>query len=90
MAATNRIDTIDDAVLRRFSIKHEVKPFDECEKERLLKKFLIDVGVTFSKSEIEKIISESGNQSAIINRAVEKIAEDIISSIDDEEREENA
>lgn len=91
LAATNRIDTIDDAVLRRFSIKHEVKPFDECEKERLLKKFLVDVGVTFSKSEIEKIISESGNQSGIINRAVEKIAEDILSTIDDdEERDENA
>lgn len=90
LAATNRIDTIDDAVLRRFSIKHEVKPFDDCEKEKLLNEFLTDVGVTFSKREIEKIISESGNQSAIINRAVEKIAEDIISSIDDEEREENA
>lgn len=91
LAATNRIDTIDDAVLRRFSIKHEVKPFDDCEKERLLDKFLIDVGVTFSKSNIKKIISESGNQSEIINRAVEKIAEDILYSIGNgKERDENA
>lgn len=82
LAATNRIDTIDDAVLRRFSIKHEVKPFDDCEKKRLLSAFLCDVGVDFTESEIEKIISESGNQSGIINRAIEKIAVDVLDSID--------
>lgn len=91
LAATNRIEAIDDAVLRRFSMKHEVKPFNEHEKKRLLNAFLRDVGVDFTEGEIEKIISESGNQSGIINRAVEKIAEDILSSInDEEEREENA
>lgn len=90
LAATNRIEAIDDAILRRFSVKHEVKPFNKHEKERLLNAFLRDVGVDFTENEAEKIISESSNQSEIINRAVEKIAEDIISSIDDEEREDNA
>ena len=91
LAATNRIEAIDDAVLRRFSMKHEVKPFNEYEKKRLLSAFLRDVGVDFAENEIQKIISESGNQSGIINRAIEKIAEDILNSIDDdEERVENA
>lgn len=82
LAATNRIEAIDDAILRRFSVKHEVKPFNRYEKERLLNAFLNDVGIEFAESDIEKIISESGNQSGIINRAIEKIAEDVLDGID--------
>lgn len=82
LAATNRLDTIDDAVLRRFSVKHEVKPFNDNEKKQLLYAFLSDVGFDFSESECNEIIAESGNQSGIINCAIEKIAERIIEDID--------
>ena len=88
LAATNRIEAIDDAILRRFSVKHEVKPFDKHEKKQLLNAFLCDVGFDFTEDEAEKIISESGNQSEIINKAIEKIAEDVLDSIDSEEQQE--
>ncbi len=85
LAATNRIDVIDSAVLRRFSVKHEVKPFSDDEKLQLLGSFLSDVGVDFSGSRINSILS-SANQSAIINRAIEEIAADIINELKDGEQ----
>ena len=40
MAATNHPETIDPAVLRRFSVKHEVKVFGTEEKTKMLQKYL--------------------------------------------------
>lgn len=85
LAATNRIDSIDSAILRRFSTMHEVKPFDHDEKIQLLDVFLSDVGVDFSGSRINSIISVSGNQSAIINRAIMEIAADVSKNLEDGE-----
>ncbi len=85
LAATNRIDVIDSAVLRRFSVKHEVKPFNDAEKIEMLDAFLSDVGVNLSRSRLNSILSEDGNQSAIINRVIEEIAADIINGLEDGE-----
>lgn len=57
LAATNRLDIIDKAVLRRFSIKHEVKPLNDNEKFEMLDAFLKDVGVDFSGTRIKTILS---------------------------------
>lgn len=83
LAATNRIDSIDSAVLRRFSAKHEVKPFNSDEKIQLLHAFLSDVGVDFSENRINDIISAGTNQSDIISRAIEEIAADILNDLKD-------
>lgn len=40
IAATNRLDIVDDALLRRFSIKHEVKNMNSKELKELAKAFL--------------------------------------------------
>ena len=82
LAATNRIDRIDKAVLRRFSIKHEVKPLNDDEKFEMLDTFLKDVGVDFSDTRKKTILSESTNQSGVINRAVEEIAAEILSDLE--------
>lgn len=34
IAATNRLDMVDEAMMRRFSIKHEIKPFASAEEMR--------------------------------------------------------
>ena len=40
VAATNRLDIVDDALLRRFSIQHEIKPMNGYEIGLLIKQFL--------------------------------------------------
>ena len=40
MAATNHVEAIDPAVLRRFSNKHEVKVFSNQQKETMVGKYL--------------------------------------------------
>ncbi|MEZ3438634.1 MAG: AAA family ATPase [Oscillospiraceae bacterium] len=82
LAATNRLDRIDSAILRRFSVKHEVKPLNDDEKVEMLDVFLKDVGVDFSGEKINAILSESTSQSEIINRAIEGIAADILSDLE--------
>lgn len=89
LAATNRLDRIDKAVLRRFSIKHEVKPLNDDEKSEMLDAFLKDVGVDFSDTRIKTILSESASQSEIINRAIEEIAADILSDLEQGKEGEN-
>lgn len=83
LAATNRLDQIDNAILRRFSTKHEVKLLNDDEKIEMLDAFLEDVGVDFPGETINAILLESTNQSEIINRAIERIAADILDDLKD-------
>lgn len=83
LAATNRINLIDDAILRRFSVKHEIKVLNENERFELLDAFLTDVGVDWPGSRINNVLSESASQSAIINRAIEEIATDVINDLEE-------
>ena len=89
LAATNRIDRIDSALLRRFSEKHEVKPLNDEEKEKLISTFLSDVGIDFSKSVIKDVIYSNSNQAQIINSIIEKIAEERSDNIDNERSNQN-
>ena len=54
IAATNRKDMIDEALLRRFSIKHEVKTLNEYETRFLIEMFLQDLNIEYNKENIEK------------------------------------
>lgn len=45
IAATNRKDLIDPALLRRFSIQHHVKPFTEEDKENMIHIFWEGIGI---------------------------------------------
>lgn len=78
IGATNRKDRIDEALLNRFSLKHEVKPFTEDEKVEMIKRYLSDVDVRISYNELEPIIKSTNSQRLIITALVRKIA-DIIS-----------
>ena len=53
IAATNRIDMVDEAVLRRFSVKHEVLPMTEADLIALAKKF---VGATDTEKYVNPLI----------------------------------
>lgn len=84
IAATNRMDRIDEALLRRFSLKHEVKPLDREEKEKLVCKFLDDVGMDFPLSETMPLIDKNENQSTLLNELIRKISEKIYCEIMEE------
>ena len=54
IAATNRLDIVDDAMLRRFSIHHEMTPMSEDEMRALIDKFLTATDTEDLVSEKEK------------------------------------
>ncbi len=74
IGATNRKDRIDEALLRRFSVKHEIKALTDEEKEQMLAKFLFDVKMDFPHEEITELIENSGNQSDLMNNLIRKIS----------------
>lgn len=52
LAATNRLDVLDEALLSRFAIKYEMKPLNNLEKEQYMIMYLKDVGVPFSEDDV--------------------------------------
>ena len=87
IGATNRIDRIDEALLRRFSLKHEVKVFDRNEKMSMVSKYLDDIGMDFPYSAISEIIESNKNQSMILNDLIRLISKKILDEFEDEESE---
>lgn len=85
IAATNRMDRIDEALLRRFSVKHEVKVFEREEKEKLSYKFLNDVGMgdDFYARDICELADKSQNQSMLLNELVRMISEKIYQEVEE-------
>lgn len=88
IAATNRMDRIDEALLRRFSLKHEVKPLDREEKKELVCKFLDDVDMDFPLNEIMPLIDKNENQSTLLNELIRKISQKIYNEVMEDARNE--
>lgn len=76
IGATNRIDLIDDALLRRFSTIHEVTvPEDAIEASRVARRLLDDIGEAYNVEEIIGFCEkhEGNPQSWIIGKTIEGI-----------------
>lgn len=78
LAATNRVDMLDAAVRRRFSIQHEIKPFTKEDRVNMIRSYLEDVkrdiktqseiDITWDMADIEQQCSEiTMSQSELIN-----------------------
>lgn len=52
LAGTNKLDTIDDALISRFSLKKEVPLMTNEEKEKYIKKYLRSVGILYDEANI--------------------------------------
>lgn len=75
LAATNRLDIIDGALLRRFSRKHEVKVFSAKEKRAMVCRLLEDVGVPYNAADVASYCDcHVGAQSSCITDTIEAIA----------------
>lgn len=79
LAATNRIDMIDEALLRRFSKKHEVQILNETEKFQMVTKYLDAVDITCDPKNVADYCSRSPEkpQAQIINEVNEAIVQSI-------------
>ena len=79
IGATNRIDMMDEALLRRFSKKHEVQVLTIPEKIQTVTKYLNDVDIPYDPKNVDAYCnqSEAKPQSQIINEVVEAIIQSI-------------
>lgn len=76
LGATNRIDRMDEALLRRFSIQHEVKNLSLEERIKFANNYLSDVGIELKNT--EQLAKDYENQSTLLNVIIRSIATQIL------------
>lgn len=75
LGATNRLDIIDEALLRRFTTKHEVKRLNEQERYEMANKFLADVDFDYEDEWLVGIRERDNTQAGLMNELVEALVE---------------
>lgn len=70
LGATNRLDIIDEALLRRFTTKHEVKRLGVNERREMAEKFFGDVEYEISPIELRELAMVHDTQAGLMNRIV--------------------
>lgn len=75
IGATNRKDMIDEALIRRFSIIHEVKTLNTEEVQTLITNYMNDVNIEFDKMNIREYSICHNKQSEIVKDIIKGIVE---------------
>ena len=75
IAATNRSDRLDKALLRRFQRQVEFKPFEFDERLSMIKTYMNSVDWSFLTDEIMHYADETHTQAEIVKYLIEKIVE---------------
>lgn len=70
LGATNRLDIIDEALLRRFTTKHEVERLNEYERHEMALKFFADVGYEISEWDLNVLAADNNTQAGLMNQIV--------------------
>jgi SpoVK/Ycf46/Vps4 family AAA+-type ATPase len=78
IGATNRSDMIDKALMRRFTLRHEVKALTKDERETTVNNYLRDVGLTADERDIAAFCVPERPTAQLVNDLVQRIAESII------------
>lgn len=80
IGATNRLDVLDDAILRRFSKHHEVTmPANDEEASNVVRALLDDAGVEYDRTDVYNwcVVHGDKPQAWLVGRAVEAIARSV-------------
>lgn len=79
IGATNRMDRIDEALLSRFSLKHEVKTFSVDENTEMVKQYIADIDFEFLSEEVFDLVRiPEHDQRTIIKNLIQLIAVKIL------------
>ena len=73
IGATNRRDMIDEALIRRFTIQHEVTILNNNEAYNLIIKYLEDLKINYNHGNIKEYVKTHHKQSEIIKDIVKSI-----------------
>lgn len=73
IGATNRRDMIDEALIRRFTIQHEVTILNNNEAYNLIIKYLEDLKINYNDGNIKEYVKTHHKQSEIIKDIVKSI-----------------
>lgn len=77
IAATNRSDRLDKALLRRFQRQVEFEPFNKEERLSMIKTYMNSVDSDFLTEEIKHYADEQHTQAEIVKYLIEKIVEKV-------------
>ena len=89
LAATNRPDIIDPALMRRFSQKHEVQMLSADEAVRMVQMFFASIGqeMPYTAEEIKTRYREAGSPADLMVRIVQDLAEKLAEETSKGEKE---
>lgn len=93
IGATNRPDILDEAILSRFSMAHEILAFNEEESLAMAQKYvqeekLVAAGVEFSTEELREIVKKHQVQGLIIKEIIKRIGKQLFEKTDFSSEEE--
>ena len=77
VAATNRNDRLDKALLRRFQRRVEFKPFNEVERGYMIQKYMLSVNPEFLTDDVIHYADKEHTQAEIVKYLIGKIVEKI-------------
>lgn len=89
IGTTNRPDQLDEALIRRFVQRHEVKPLNQDDIRELVRKFNDSVGYPMDDIQIDVFCSQFGIE-ATANAVISTCTERIIEKITEEVKQEQA
>lgn len=77
IAATNRADRLDKALLRRFQRKIKFEAFNEAERHYMIQKYMLSVNSAFLTDDVVHYADKEHTQAEIVKYLIEKIVEKV-------------